>query len=54
MLLTYLTMPPGFRAPPSARFFAGLGAGTLAAFAVSLIALPLIDIATRHESIGFE
>jgi hypothetical protein len=28
--------------------------GVLAAFAVSLIALPLMDIATRHDAVRFE
>jgi hypothetical protein len=39
---------------PSAAFFAGLGAGVLAAFAVSLIALPFMDIATRLDTVRFE
>jgi hypothetical protein len=39
---------------PTGGFLAGLGIGVLAAFAISLIALPLMDIATRHDSARFE
>jgi hypothetical protein len=33
---------------------AGLGIGALAAFAVSCLALPFMDAATRHDSVRFE
>jgi hypothetical protein len=39
---------------PSGSFLAGLGVGALAAFVVSLIALPFMNIATRHDSVRFE
>lgn len=39
---------------PGGDFTAGLGAATLAAFAVSLIALPFMDAATRHDTVRFE
>jgi len=54
MLNMYATVPRGEWVLPSGTFFAGLGAGALAAFAVSLIALPFMNIATRHESVRFE
>jgi hypothetical protein len=54
MLMTYVAAPPGEWVWPSGGFLAGLGAGVLTAFAVSLIALPLMDVATRHDSIRFE
>jgi ABC-type antimicrobial peptide transport system permease subunit len=39
---------------PSTEFFTGLGAGVLAAFVVSLIALPFMDTATRLDAARFE
>jgi hypothetical protein len=39
---------------PGARFFAGLGLAVVAALAVSSLALPLMDVATRHDSARFE
>ncbi|MEV4512818.1 FtsX-like permease family protein [Dactylosporangium sp. NPDC049525] len=54
MLGTSVSIPSGQWNWPDAGFFAGLGAATLAAFAVSLIALPFMDIATRHDTVRFE
>jgi FtsX-like permease family len=48
------TIPPGNWFLPSTGFFAGLGAGVLAAFAVSLIALPFMETATRLDTVRFE
>ena len=39
---------------PSGGYIAGLGIGLIAAFAVSLIALPFMDTVTSHEGIRFE
>ena len=50
----YLTAPREEWALPEVRFFAGLGIGVLAALAVSALALPLMDVATRHDSARFE
>jgi predicted lysophospholipase L1 biosynthesis ABC-type transport system permease subunit len=47
-------IPPGDWILPSAEFFAGLGAGVLAAFVVSLAALPFLDPATRLDTARFE
>jgi putative ABC transport system ATP-binding protein len=54
MLQSYATVPPGEWIFPSGAFFAGLGAGAVAAFAVSLIALPFMNTATKHDSVRFE
>ncbi len=54
VLVTYLTLPPSQWVLPEAGFFAGLGIGVLAAFAVSLITLPFMNIATRHDTARFE
>jgi hypothetical protein len=39
---------------PNGGLLAGLGIGTLAAFAVSCLALPFMDAATRRDSVRFE
>jgi hypothetical protein len=39
---------------PSGEFFAGLGLGALAAFVVSLAALPFLEVATRLDTARFE
>jgi hypothetical protein len=54
MLVTYMTVPVGEWELPDATFFAGLGIGVLVALAVSSLALPLMDVATRHDSARFE
>lgn len=54
MLTTYLAVPAGQWVLPSPGFLAGLGVGALAAFAVSLIALPFMDIATKYDSVRYE
>ena len=54
MLNMVASTPPGEWTLPSGSFLAGLGAGALAAFAVSLAALPFMKMATRHESVRFE
>ncbi|GIH02318.1 hypothetical protein Rhe02_03850 [Rhizocola hellebori] len=54
MVAAYVSVSPSEWVWPTGGFLAGLGVGVLAAFAVSLIALPLMDIATRHDSIRFE
>lgn len=46
--------PPKDWILPSAEYFAGLGGGVLAAFAVSLIALPFMDTATRLDTVRYE
>jgi len=48
------TIPPEHWMPPSAGYLAGLGGGVLAAFAVSLIALPFMDAATRLDTVRYE
>jgi hypothetical protein len=54
LLVTYLIVPGEEWGLPDAGFFAGLGLGVLAALAVSSLALPLMDVATRHDSARFE
>jgi ABC-type lipoprotein release transport system permease subunit len=54
MLVTYMITPSGEWGLPGARFFAGLGLALVAALAVSSLALPLMDVATRHDSARFE
>jgi hypothetical protein len=54
MLVTYMIVPVGEWELPDATFFAGLGIGVLVALAVSSLALPLMDVATRHDSARFE
>jgi len=39
---------------PSTEFLTGLGAGIVAAFVVSLIAMPFMDTATRLDTVRFE
>ena len=39
---------------PSGHFLAGLGAGTVIAYGVSLIALPFMAAATRVDAVRFE
>jgi hypothetical protein len=56
MLVTYMITPGEEWGLPDASFFAGLGLGlaVVAALAVSSLALPLMDAATRHDSARFE
>jgi predicted lysophospholipase L1 biosynthesis ABC-type transport system permease subunit len=54
LLVTYLIVPGEEWGLPDVRFFAGLGIGVLAALAVSSLALPLMDVTTRHDSTRFE
>jgi FtsX-like permease family protein len=49
-----VSTPPGEWTPPSAAFFIGLAGGVLAAFAVSLAALPFLHTATRLDTVRFE
>jgi hypothetical protein len=42
------------RCRSAAEFLIGLGAGVPAAFAVTLIALPFLDAATRHDTVRLE
>jgi hypothetical protein len=51
---TFALTPPGEWILPSSEFLIGLGVGAVAAFAVSLIALPFMDAATRHDTVRFE
>ena len=53
MLVTYMITRRALGLP-DARFFAGLGLAMVAALAVSSLALPLMDVATRHDSARFE
>jgi hypothetical protein len=54
MLVTYMITPGEQWGLPDARFFAGAGLALVAALAVSSLALPLMDAATRHDSARFE
>jgi hypothetical protein len=54
LLATYLIVPAEEWALPDVGFFAGLGLGVVGALAVSSLALPLMEVATRHDSIRFE
>ena len=54
MLVLYVSTPREEWVMPEVSFFAGLGIGVLAALAVSSLALPLMDMATRHDSARFE
>jgi hypothetical protein len=54
MLVMYMITPSGEWGLPGARFLAGLGLALVAALAVSSLALPLLDVATRHDSARFE
>jgi hypothetical protein len=53
-LVTYMITPGEEWGLPDASFFAGLGLAMVAALAVSSLALPLMDVATRHDSARFE
>jgi hypothetical protein len=48
------TLPPGDWVLPSTGFLAGLGAGVVASLAISLIALPFMNAATRLDTVRFE
>jgi hypothetical protein len=54
LLVTYMITPSEEWGLPAASFFAGLGLAVVAALAVSSLALPLMDVATRHDSARFE
>jgi hypothetical protein len=54
MLVMYVGAAREELALPGVGFFAGLGIGVLAALAVSALALPLMEVATRHDSTRFE
>jgi hypothetical protein len=54
MLVIYVGAPREEWRLPEVSFFAGLGIGVLAALAVSALALPLMDVATRHDGARFE
>ena len=54
MLVTYMITPGEHWGLPDATFFAGLDLAMVAALAVSALALPLMDVATRHDSARFE
>lgn len=54
LLFMFVQVPAGEWQWPSGGFLAGLGIGALAAFAVSCLALPFMDAATRHDSVRFE
>jgi hypothetical protein len=54
MLVMYVSAPREEWVLPDVTFFAGLGIGVLAALAVCSLALPLMDVATRHGSARFE
>jgi hypothetical protein len=54
MLVMYVSVPREEWGLPGVGFFAGLGIGVLAALAVSALALPLMDVVTRHDSARFE
>jgi hypothetical protein len=45
---------PEYWVLPSTEYLAGLGLGVLVAFAVSLVALPFLDTATRFDAVRFE
>jgi hypothetical protein len=54
LLTNYAAAPPHQWLLPSGSFVVGLAIGALVAFAVSLIALPFMSVATRHDGIRFE
>jgi hypothetical protein len=54
LLVTSMITPGERWGLPDAGFFAGLGLAALGALAVSSLALPLMDVATRHDSVRFE
>ncbi|WP_433366150.1 FtsX-like permease family protein [Actinoplanes sp. CA-142083] len=47
-------VPPSEWVVPSAQFLAGLGVGAVIAYAVSLVALPFMETATRLDTARFE
>lgn len=51
---TFALIPPSEWMLPSSEFLIGLGVGAEAAFAVSLIALPFMNAATRRDTVRFE
>lgn len=53
-LQALVTVAPRDWILPTTGFLVGLGVGVLAAFAVSLAALPFMDTATRQETVRFE
>jgi hypothetical protein len=53
-LQSFVTVSPGNWVLPGTGYLAGLGLGVLAAFAVSLIALPFMNTATRFDTVRFE
>ena len=54
MALVYTSMPRAQWVAPSAHLLGSLGIGLLAALAVSAIALPFMNIATRYDNARFE
>jgi predicted lysophospholipase L1 biosynthesis ABC-type transport system permease subunit len=54
MLVIYAVVPGAEMVLPSAGFFATIGAGVLAAVAITLITWPLMNAATGHDSVRFE
>jgi ABC-type antimicrobial peptide transport system permease subunit len=54
LLFMFVQVPASQWVWPSGGLLAGLGIGALAAFAVSCLALPFMDAATRHDSVRFE
>jgi hypothetical protein len=53
-LQSLATLPPrDWGSCRASRFWAGLGAGVLAAFALSLVVLPFLNAATRLDSARF-
>ncbi len=54
LLLMLVSVPREEWVWPGGDFVAGLGAAVVAAFAVSLIALPFMNAATKHDTVRFE
>jgi hypothetical protein len=54
VLVAYIIVPNDEWTLPGIGFFASVGVGVLVALAVSLITWPLMDVATRHDSVRFE
>ncbi len=54
MISAYAIVPRAQWVLPSAGFLASLAAGALAAFALTMIVLPILNVATRHDSVRFE
>ncbi len=53
-LATYAAVPVEQWVLPRGDFLAGLAVGMVAALAVTVVSLPLMEVATRHDSVRYE